>query len=48
MRNARTLHWPHLLAPKEEKIVLPFLWIGTVALMVITLGIYAYSAVTGF
>lgn len=48
MRTSRTLHWPHLLAPKEEKIVLPFLWMGTVVLMVTTLAIYAYSAVTGF
>ena len=47
MRNTRTLHWPHMLAPQEEKVVLPFLWMGTAALMVTTLAIYAYAAISG-
>lgn len=47
MRDARTLHWPHFLAPKEEKVVLPFLWAGTILLMLTTLAIYAYAAATG-
>lgn len=46
MRTTRAFHWPHFLAPKEEKIVLPFLWIGTIALMAATLAVYAYAAVS--
>lgn len=48
MRTSRALHWPHLLAPKEERIMFPFLWMGTIALMLTTLAIYAYAAVSGF
>lgn len=47
MRNTRTLHWPHLLAPSEEKVVVPFLWIGTAFIVATTLAIYAYAAVSG-
>lgn len=47
MRTERTLHWPHLLAPNEEKVVIPFLWIGTALLMATTLAIYGYAAVSG-
>jgi len=47
MRETSSLHWPHLLAPKEEKAVVPFLWVGTMVLMATTLGIYAYAAVAG-
>jgi len=48
MRTTQVLHWPHLLAPKEEKVVLPFLWMGTLLLMTTTLVIYAYATVSGF
>lgn len=46
MRTTRTLHWPHLLAPQEEKVMIPFLWIGTALLLATTVAIYAYAALT--
>jgi len=33
-----------MLAPKEERLLLPFLWAGTMLLMITTLAMYAYAA----